>query len=79
MPGILLFYVTEFYYFVLRHKKMKIYLRAKVDALKLVPKMHKKRKMTFKIKKMNNKYISNLLIPIFNQEFLKTKMEKVLL
>ena len=79
MPGILISYVTEFYYFVLRHKKLKIYLRAKVDALKLLPKMLKKRKMAFKIKKTNDKYISNLLIPIFNKEFLKIKVKKFLL
>jgi GT2 family glycosyltransferase len=78
MPGILISYLTEFYYFVLKHKKMKIYLRAKVDALKLLPKMLEKRKMAFKIKKTNDKYISNLLIPIFSEEFLKIKIKKFL-
>jgi len=78
MPGILISYVTEFYYFGLKHKKMKIYLRAKVDALKLLPKMLKKRKMALKIKKTNDKYINNLLIPIFSKEFLKTKIKKFL-
>jgi len=78
MPGILVSYVTEFYYFGLKHKKMRIYLRAKVDALKLLPKMLKKRKMVFKIKKTNDKYVSSLLISIFSDEFLKSKIKKFL-
>jgi hypothetical protein len=78
MPGIIISYITEFYYFVLKHKKMKIYLKAKIDALKLLPKMLKKRKMALKIKKTNDKYINNLLIPIFSKEFLKTKIKKFL-
>jgi hypothetical protein len=44
----------EFIYFAIKHKKLGLYFKAKVDALKVLPKMFEKRRKIMKNKKVSN-------------------------
>lgn len=76
-PQVLIGAITEFLYFGIQNKKLKLYFKAKIDALKLFPKMIKKRKGVFALKRVNNRYIRSLFTPIFDDEFFFRKIKKL--
>jgi GT2 family glycosyltransferase len=55
LPAFLIGLTIELIYFVVKHKKMALF-RAKKDAIKLFPKMLKKRATVMKNKKVSNRY-----------------------
>lgn len=75
LPEMIIGYIVEFCYFGIRHLKWKIFLKAKLDALKLFPIMLRKRKHI--IKKVDNKYIRSLITPLFSdRSFMFQKLRK---
>ena len=70
--------IAEFLYFVIKHKRFRLYLKAKRDALKMFPCMWKKRKMIMKTRKVSNSYLLSLMTPIWRRNFIKTKFDKFL-
>lgn len=68
--------LLDFLYFVLKHRKAKLYLKAKIDALKLAPSMLKKRKVIMDTKKVTNGYFKNFITPLFDRNFFITKIKK---
>ena len=70
--------MTEFVYFAIKHRKLRIYLRAKIDAIKMLPKMLKKRAVIMKSRKVSNKYLVSIMTPVWQKEFLMTKIKKFL-
>lgn len=75
LPQVIIGYVVEFCYFGLRYMKWRIFLKAKRDAIKLLPVMLKKRKNI--IKKADNKYIRSLITPLLSDSsFIIQKLKK---
>ncbi len=70
--------ILEFIYFALKHRKLKLYFRAKIDALKMLPKMLEKRKIIMKNRRADNRYLLSLMTPAWKMDFLKAKIDKFL-
>jgi GT2 family glycosyltransferase len=70
--------IAEFIYFVIKHKKGKIYLQAKKDVLKSLPKLIIKRKEIMAKKKVTNRYLIDLISPGLRRDFLKAKITKII-
>ena len=77
-PEFILGIIAEFLYFAVKHKRFKLFMKAKKDALKMFPRMWKKRKVIIKKRKVNNRYLISLLTPIWQKDFFKTKLGKFL-
>ena len=70
--------ILEFMYFALKHKNINLYLRAKIDALKMFPRMIKKRRKIMKNRKVDNRYLRSLMTPIWEKGFWQLKIKKFL-
>lgn len=68
--------VLDFLYFCIKHGKIKLYFKAKIDALKLMPKMINKRRQIMSKKKANNKYLISLMTTLFDKDFFVIKVKK---
>lgn len=77
-PAFILGVILDFLYFSIKHRKAGIYLKAKIDAMRLLPKMLKKRKLIMSKKMVANKYIGSLMTPLYEKEFFLTKLKKLL-
>jgi GT2 family glycosyltransferase len=78
LPEVILGTVMEFLYFAVRHRKFRLYLRAKRDALKVTPQMLKKRAVIMQRKKVNAKHLLRYMTTVWHISFLKTKVKKLL-
>lgn len=80
IPQMLVGYATDFLYFGVKHLMWKTFLKAKIDAFKMLPVMLRKRKLIMReIKKVDNRYISSLITPlsVIKRDFLALKMRRV--
>ena len=77
-PEFIIGIVTEFIYFAIKHRNMNTYLRAKRDAIRMLPKMLKKRAIIMENRKANDKYVLNIMTPIWQKDFLREKIKKFL-
>lgn len=80
IPHMVLGFIVDFLYFGLTHSKWKLFIKAKIDALKMLTVMLKKRRQIKKeIKKVDNTYIRSLINPLFhNRHFLLLKLKRIL-
>jgi len=78
LPEFLIGMITEFIYFAMKHKRFGLYLKSKLDAARMLLPMIKKRSDIMKKKKVSNKYIFGIITPIWQKEFLKKKIQKLL-
>ena len=80
IPHIALGLIVDFVYFGLILSKWKLFIKAKIDALKMLTIMLKKRRQIKKeIKKVDNAYIRSLVNPLFNnRHFLVLKYKRIL-
>lgn len=79
LPEFILGIISEFLYFVVRHKKLKLYLKAKIDVIKFFPKMLRKRRDIMEnVKKVDNRYIHSVMASIWDKEFFIMKIKKFL-
>jgi len=76
LPEFILGTISEFIYFGVKHGKLGLYLKAKIDVLKKMRSMLRKRKKIMKMKKVSNTYLYSIMTPIWNREFFSTKMKK---
>jgi GT2 family glycosyltransferase len=76
LPAYLAGVASEFYYFVLRHGRFRVYLRAKLDALRLMPGMLRKRRKIMSTKKVPSRYILQMMTPALDRDFLRRKGRK---
>ncbi len=79
LPAFLLGSLLDFIYFALKHGKIRLYFKAKIDALSLMPKMLSKRRQILRKKVVPNVYLKNLLTPLYEKNFFKIKIKKFLL
>jgi len=77
-PEFILGVISEFLYFAVKHKRFRLYIKAKRDALKMLPRMWGKRKMIMKTKKVSDSYLLSLMTPIWQRNLFKTKLKKFL-
>ncbi len=77
LPEFIIGMLTEFVYFAIRHKRFRLYFKAKMDALKMLPKMIKKRKVIMKHKKVSNNYLHSIMTSVWQGDFLKAKIKKL--
>jgi len=68
----------EFLYFVIKHRKLKLYLKAKIDVIKLLPSMIKKRRNIMNARKTDNRYLYFVMTSLWDKEFFTTKAKKFL-
>lgn len=78
LPEFLIGVLTEFIYFAIKHKRLGLYFKAKMDAIRLFPRMLKKRAMVMKNKKVNNRYLLTIMTSVWQKDFLITKIKKFL-
>jgi GT2 family glycosyltransferase len=76
IPDFLVGTLTEFLYFAVKHKHLKLYLKAKLDTIRMLSRISKKRAMIMRNKKVSNQYLLNLMTPIWQKAFLMTKIRK---
>jgi hypothetical protein len=76
LPEFAMGMLTEFIYFAIKHKRLKLYFKAKVDAIRMLPKMVRKRTMILGNRKVSHKYLLSIMTPVWQKDFLITKMEK---
>lgn len=76
LPWFIINEIGEFVFFALKHKRFSLYFKAKKDALKLVPLMLKKRRQIMKNKRVSNKYIMSVLTPVWEKDFLCSKLRR---
>ncbi len=77
LPGFIIGVITEFIYFAIKHKRLRLYFKAKMEVLRMLPKMLKKRTQIMKNKKVSNKYLISIMTPIWREDFLKAKIKKL--
>jgi len=66
--------IGSFCYLCLRHSKWRAFFRAKRDALRMAPKMWRKRKAIQLHRRVSNRYIGGLLTSIFSWEMARQKI-----
>ncbi len=78
-PHMVLGFIIDFVYFGLILSKWRLFIKAKIDALKMLSTMLKKRKQIAKeIKKVDNAYIRSLINPLFSdRHFIKLKLKRI--
>jgi GT2 family glycosyltransferase len=77
-PEFILGIVSEFLYFAIKHRRFRLFVKAKKDALKLLPLMLRKRKSIMKTKKVSNSYLISIMTPAWQKDFFKAKLGKFL-
>lgn len=70
--------ILEFIYFGVKQRKFSLYFRAKMDALKMLPKMLEKRRVIMRNRKADKTDLLGLMTPVWEANFLKSKMNKFL-
>jgi len=78
IPGFLIGMITEFIYFALKHKRFILFVRAKMDFLRGIPRMLKKRAVIMKNMKVDTDYLLSMMTPVWEAGFLKSKINKFL-
>jgi hypothetical protein len=68
----------SFCYLCLRHGKWRPYFRAKRDALRMLPKMWRKRREIQARKRVPNVYIRSLLTSMFTLDFIRSKIRQLI-
>lgn len=76
LPEFIIGTITEFLYFALKHRKLRLYIKAKLDVLKALPKMLRKRRAIMKKRKVSSGYLYSIMTPVWSRDFIKLKAEK---
>jgi hypothetical protein len=77
LPEVFLGFIAEIIYFVLRHGYLRLYVKAKYDALKMLPKMLKKRHQILETRKVDTGYLLGLLTHPWEPDIVCTKIRKL--
>ena len=78
LPEFILGMVSEFIYFALKHRHPVLYFKAKIDAVRLLPVMLKKRSVNMKAKRVSNRDLREIMTPVLEQSFLRSKLRKLI-
>jgi len=75
-PEFIMGMVTEFIYFAIKHKRLTSYFKAKIDAIRMLRAMLKKRKMNLPGAKVNTERLRELMTPVFERNYLRKRLKK---
>ena len=78
LPSFMAGMLTEFVLFGIRHRRPGLYMKAKLDALRLFPQMLKKRTDIMKKRKVSDAYILSLMTSVLEKKFLRAKFNRLL-
>ncbi len=78
LPELVVGAIVEFFYFAVRHGFFRLYFKAKLDALKMLPKMLRKRKKIMALKRVSNAYLLSVITPVWERGFFRSKFRKLL-
>ncbi len=78
LPEVILGTITEFIYFAVKHKRLRLYFNAKRDSLKALPRIVRKRVATLKNRKVDEDYLLSMMTPLWRADYLKAKIERLL-
>jgi len=76
-PEFIMGMVTEFIYFAIKHKRLTSYFKAKIDAIRMLPVMLKKRRMNLKGAKVDNRALRAIMTPVFERNYLGKRLKKL--
>jgi len=77
-PEFIIGLLTEFIYFAIKHKRLRSYFKAKMDAIRMLPRMLKKRAVIMKKRKVSHRYLLNMMTPVWQKNVVKTKVKRFL-
>lgn len=77
LPEFIIGTITEFIYFIIKHRRLRLYFKAKMDVLQMLPKMLRKRTEILKNRKISNRYLLSIMTPVWQGDFLKAKIKKL--
>lgn len=77
-PEFVIGMLTEFIYFAIKHRRLRLYFKAKMDAIRMLSRMLKKRAVIMKSRKVGHGYLLNMITPVWQKDFLMTKIKKFL-
>jgi GT2 family glycosyltransferase len=78
LPEFIIGMIVEFIYFAVKHRKLGLYVRSRIDAVRLLPKMIEKRRLIMKTRRVSNDYLLRMMTPIWSRNFLRTKLKKII-
>ena len=70
--------IGSFCYLCLRHGKWVPYFRGKIDALRMLPRMWKKRRVVQARRRVSSSYIRSLMTSMFTYEFARQKIRQMI-
>lgn len=76
-PSYLLGNLVEFLYFAVKYRKFSLYVRAKWDAIRLCPRMMRKRRILMKQKRVRNGQLYRIMTSCWHKEFFLAKTRKL--
>lgn len=76
LPAFIIGSILDFLFFALKHGKIRLYFKAKIDAIRLLPKMLKKRRLIINKKIVSNEYLKSLMTPLYEKGFFLMKIKK---
>lgn len=79
LPAYIATSFLEFIFFAIRHKAIRLYCQAKLDAIRLFPEMLLKRRSIMASKKIATKTFYRMMTGVFNRELFLSKISKFLL
>jgi GT2 family glycosyltransferase len=69
--------IASFIFFGIRKRRPILFLKAKIDALRLYPRMLKKRRLVHLRKTVSNKEIENFMTSIFKKDYLELRLRRL--
>ena len=78
LPELLIGSVTEFVYFGIRHRHPLLYLKAKLDAVRMLPEMMRKRRANMRAMRVRPRELDQLTTHVLEWKFLKQKLRKLI-
>lgn len=77
LPAFILGMVSEFFYFVIKHKRPLLYVKAKLDALGMLPLMLRKRRAIMSARRVRSSELTQIMTSAFDKSFFKNKLRKM--
>jgi GT2 family glycosyltransferase len=76
-PEFIMGLITEFINFAINRNQLKLYFKAKIDVIRMLRVMLKKRKINLQGAKVNTESLRELMTPIFERNYLRKRLKKL--
>lgn len=70
--------ISEFLYFAVRHRRLGLFAKAKIDAIKMIPRMLEKRKKIMRTRRVSNRYLLTIMTPVWQKAHFRAKLNRFL-